>query len=235
MNLYEFIGIMIGDGCLLYYPKHRIYGIEITGNAIEEKDYYEKISKFMQGEFNLKPRIYVRSMTSGKGLKLISYNKNLANYLLKLGIKGNKTYNVKIPKNLLCWDKSKHIIRGIFETDGSLYFSRSKITIKEPSYPRLEITTVSYELADQIVQILSENGFSVQCHMNRSAIVIYMSGENMLNKWIQDIGFSSDKNWSKYLLWKELGYYIPRISLPERISLLRVRGQTAKIGSEDLS
>lgn len=215
---------MIGDGCLLYYPKHRVYGVEITGNATEEKDYYEKISKFMQKEFNLKPRIYVRKEIKGEGLKLISYSKSLAEYLMSFGIKGNKTYTVGIPQQLMSWDKAKHVLRGIFETDGSLYFSKSKVTVKKPSYPRLEFSTVSSKLAKQIVQILNENGFSVHSRRNRSAIVIYMSGENMLNKWVEEIGFSSDKNWSKYLLWKKFGCYIPRLALPDRLSILRTRG-----------
>ena len=43
----------------------------------------------------------------------------------------------------------------------------------------------------------------------------------MLQKWITEIGFSSNKNWSKYFLWKKLGYYVPRITLPERLSILK--------------
>lgn len=61
INFYEFIGIMIGDGCLLYYPDKRVYGIEITGNAEEEKDYYDKISKFIETKFNKTPRIFKKT------------------------------------------------------------------------------------------------------------------------------------------------------------------------------
>lgn len=73
INLYEFIGVMIGDGCLLYYPEHRVYGIEITGNAIEERDYYEKLERFIIKEFDVKVRIYVKYFKNGKGLKLVAY------------------------------------------------------------------------------------------------------------------------------------------------------------------
>ena len=57
---------------------------------------------------------------------------------------------------------------------------------------------------------------------NRGSLVIYMSGEKSLNKWIKEIGFSSLKNRTKYLLWKKLGYYMPRTSLPERLYYLRL-------------
>tara|TARA_Y100000310_G_scaffold343872_1_gene453605 strand:+ start:383 stop:1114 length:732 start_codon:yes stop_codon:yes gene_type:complete len=229
INLYEFIGIMIGDGCLLYYPKHRIYGIEITGNHIEEKDYYEKIKSFVQSHFSLNPRVYVKHSKLGKCLKLVVYSKHFAETLMTYGITKNKTFTTRIPNEFLEWEKSKFIIKGIFETDGCLYFSKSKV-MEYPSYPRLEIDTSSSELAEQILTLLNENGFAARSYKNRKTIVIYMSGENVLNKWVEEIGFSSYKNWSKYLLWKKLGYYIPRLSLPERDTLLRAGGQEAKIG-----
>ena len=222
MNLYEFIGIMIGDGCLMDYPHLRAYRVEITGNVVEERDYYEKISVFLQKEFNLTPKVFERSYKDGsKGLKLIVNNKRFV-YFLKneCGFTNNKTYTIEIPNHLMAWNKSKYILRGIFETDGCLYFSKSKVTTNMPTYPRLEITTVSIKLANQIIKILKENGFSVQNHKNRTSTVIYLSGTEMLQKWINEIGFSSNKNWSKYYLWKKLGHYIPRITLPERLSLL---------------
>ncbi len=222
-NLYEFIGVLIGDGCLMDYPHLRAYRVEITGNVVEERDYYEKISSFLQAEFSLKPKVFTRTYNDGsRGLKLLVNNKKFVSFLKnEYGFTNNKTYTVEIPNHLMTWEKSKHILRGIFETDGCLYFSKSRVTTNKPTYPRLEITTVSIKLANQIIKILKENGFSVQNHKNRSSTVIYLSGEEMLQKWINEIGFSSNKNWSKYLLWKKLGYYIPKITLPERLSLLR--------------
>ena len=128
INFYEFIGIMIGDGCVLHYPRHRIYGIEISGNADEEKDYYQKIAKFIKEKYNLNPKVFVKKSKQRKGLKLRVYNKRLAENLIAWGISGNKTFTTKIPEELLLdWQKSKFVIRGIFETDGSLYFSKTKI------------------------------------------------------------------------------------------------------------
>ena len=157
-NLYEFIGVMIGDGCLMDYPHLRAYRVEITGNVVEERNYYEKISIFLQKEFNLTPKVFERSYKDGsKGLKLIVNNKKFV-YFLKneYGFTNNKTYTVEIPNHLMTWEKSKHVLRGIFETDGCLYFSKSKVTTNKPTYPRLEITTVSIKLANQIIKILKD-------------------------------------------------------------------------------
>ncbi len=227
IDLYEFIGIMIGDGCLIDYPHANQYGIEISGNVIEEEDYYEKISTFLKREFDLNSKVFTRTYKDGsRALKISLYNKKFAMHLKQeYGFTRNKTYTVTIPPSLMKWDKAKGVLKGIFETDGCLYFSKSKVTTTKPTYPRLEITTVSTQLAEQIVFLLKSNGFSVQNHKNRRSTVIYLSGEKMLEKWVTEIGFNSNKNWSKYYLWKKLGYYIPRISLPERMKLLENYGE----------
>ena len=65
--------------------------------------------------------------SNGKWLKLMIYSKKFADYLikdLKLNYK-NKTKEGKIPNEFIDWKKSRHIIRGLFETDGSLYLSKT--------------------------------------------------------------------------------------------------------------
>ncbi len=228
MNIYEFLGIIIGDGCLLYYPRHRIYGLEITGNATEEIDYYEKISNFIIKEWGLVPRVFIRKMPLGQGLKLVVYNRKLADLLLSLGITPAKTYTTTIPKFLLEWRKSKFILRGIFETDGCLYFSKSRTRINYPSYPRLEIKTASPKLADQLLILLRNHGFNAHSHQNSSTRVIYLSGKRMLEKWVKEIGFNSNKNRTKYLFWRLNGYYIPGLTLKERRKISEINQKLYK-------
>ena len=139
---------------------------------------------------------------------------------MNYGIFRNKTFTTSIPENLLSWDKSRFVIKGIFETDGSLYFSKSKTSCIHPSYPRLEIKTVSSKLAQQLYIILNKNYFKAKIRKNGSTWVIYLSGEDMLNKWVTEVGFGSKKNVSKLLLWRKLGYYIPKLTLPGRIALI---------------
>jgi len=219
INFYEFIGIMIGDGCVLYYPHHKVYGIEITGNADEERDYYQMMSEFLEKKFKKIPRVYIKHEKSAKCLKLVMYGKKIAEYFIKNGITCHKTYTAIIKDNFLHWNKSRHIIRGIFETDGSLYFSKAGAKTR-PDYPRLTIKTSSPKLAEQIKKILKEQLFRVHSHKDGKTEVIYLSGTEMLEKWIKDIGLNSEKNITKYKLWKKLGHYIPRISLRERKALL---------------
>ena len=194
---------MVGDGCVRYYPEKRVYTIEITGNADDEKDYFEKISNFLQKKFNKTPRIYIKHLSNGKALKLALNGKAICEYFMDMGITKAKTYTATVPSCIQNWQQAKDFLRGLFEADGSLYFSKSK-QIPHPNYPRLEIKTVSPDLARGVYKILSKNGFNVQFRYDGITNRIYLSGEKMLYKWMREIGFSSEKNQTKYLLWKRL-------------------------------
>jgi len=97
----------------------------------------------------------------------------------------------------------KYIIRGLFETDGCLYFSRIYPGAMH-TYPRLEIKTNSRVLVEQLVQILKSQAFVVHSRTSKSdsTVAVYLSGQAMLNKWANEIGFSSQKNKTKHALWK---------------------------------
>ena len=221
LNFYELVGVILGDGCIYHYPKNGIYGLEISGNAEEDHEYFLKISKFIENLIGKKPTITARNHKLGRALKLMVYNKKFAEHLInEVGITcKNKTFEGAIPDKLLDWNYSQHIIRGLFETDGSLYFSKVNGI---SSYPRVEIKTSSKVIASQIIKILEQKSFKPHTRTNNSdsTIGIYVSGPLMLERWVQEIGFGSKKNLSKYLVWKKLGYYKPRISFNDRMNIL---------------
>lgn len=212
MNIYELIGIILGDGYLGHNKKARRYWLQITGN-ITDKEYFNIISKFMFDKTNKKPLLFVRKETKGESLRLELNNRNFISILInKFGLNlGEKTFTAQIPKKFLSWRYSKHIIRGIFDTDGSLFFSRSKKK-KYPTYPRLEIKTSSRLLAKQVIYLLEDRKFNVHSFSSNhdKTIRIYLSGNKMLEKWIKEISFTNPKNMKKYLYWKKRGYYVPR-------------------------
>jgi len=161
VNIYEFLGILIGDGYMRYRPDQRVYQIEITGNVVEDYNYFIKISKFIHNLTGRKPSIRVKTEYNGQSLRLNINNKKFIRQLIDLGIPlRNKTFTIAIPDEFLGWKYSKHIIRGIFETDGCIYFSKSKKS-KYPTYPRIEIKTSSGALLSQITGLLKEKGFNL--------------------------------------------------------------------------
>ena len=229
INLYELIGLIIGDGSILYNYRNKWHRLQISGDVNQDKEYFDHLSNFIYKIANKKPTISKRKLilhgiSNGYKLELNLYHKRFVDYLvheLKLDY-GDKTFTVRIPKRFLIWKYAKHVLRGLFESDGSLYFSKSKITINHPSYPRIEMRTVSYRLAKQIYHILKKRKFNVQFMETRyHDFKIYLSGPAMLNKWIKEIGFSNQNSITKYLLWKKLGYYLPNITFEQRKKLLK--------------
>jgi hypothetical protein len=189
-KLAEFTGIIIGDGCL--YRKQNL--IMITGNIKEDSLYYENIRNFIYKIIKKKPKIRV----GGRGLRLIMKNKDFFNFFynyLEMRYEGNKTYTVVIPslilKNL---EFTKSCLRGIADTDGSIFTSNKP---GSPNYPSIEITTVSKNLAFQIRNILEKIGYRATLRWydpkNDVQVRTYKIGLNgwlMLKKWYYDIGFS---------------------------------------------
>lgn len=57
INIYELIGIILGDGCIYYNTNQRIYMLEITGN-INEIEYYKRISTFIESLTNKMSEIF---------------------------------------------------------------------------------------------------------------------------------------------------------------------------------
>lgn len=234
MNIYELIGLIIGDGSIMYNhiskggKKH--YRLMIDGDAKEDQEYFRNLSLFIKKISNKEPTTNIRKMFykdgrfKGHKLELYINSKYFVSYLVEeLNLAhGNKTYTVVIPSKFLEWRYSKHILRGIFESDGSLYFSKSRITLTYPSYPRLEIGTVSKRLAIQVYNILRDRKFKVQFMETKyNYYKIYISGPLMLRRWLKEIGFSNPSTISRYEVWKSLGYYIPKITYEERKKLLK--------------
>lgn len=171
-----------------------------------------------------KPKIRIKKEKLGYGLRLYTYNKKFLDYLIKdLGLKQSpKTFTNKIPKKLLPWEYSKYILRGLFETDGSLYFSRNK-NKNHHTYPRIKIKTSSINLVKQLITILKNQGFRPTIRKSKSdrTFGVLLSGNNMLDKWHEKVGFNTIKNLSKYVFFKQNGYYIPKMSISERLFVLK--------------
>lgn len=223
MDIYELIGFIIGDGNLYYIKdkKHKVYRLELTGNVDEDFDYFEKIQDFLYKVTKKKTKIFIRYEKKGRSLRIQFNNKEFVEKLISMGlITGKKTFTVKIPENMLEREKFFSILRGLFEADGCLYFSKSK-KIDYPSYPRLEIRSSSPVLVRQIKNFLEQEGFLVYVKkpVENKTFSIQLSGERMLNLWIRKIGFVSLKNITKYKIWKAKGFYIPNTGIKHRLEL----------------
>ena len=193
-ELAELIGIIIGDGNIYYKPEFRKYYFEITGDPNLEVDYFNYISDLVYKILRKRP-----SIRFGRGLMLRLYSKEFVEFLINViklphgRIKGS---SVTIPKYVESrnWNTLKLCIRGITDTDGSLFLSKKS---HRNDYPCIEISTISKSLAFQLKKLLESKyriGFRLQSKRGLTdRYIISVNGDNMVNKWIKDIGFSNKR------------------------------------------
>lgn len=223
MNVYELLGFFIGDGHIFYSKYHRKYKLEFNGNVEEDYDYFVQIYNFLKTKSDNLPRMFTWYSGNGKVLRLELYDKIFIEKLMSLGfLRGKKTFTIEIPKSVR-GKKLVSLVRGLFEADGCLYFSRSKIG-KYPSYPRIEIKTSSKILLSQLKAFFISFGFNYYTRKSTSdrTPAIGVSGVINLEKWRRLIGFVSLKNKTKYGFWKTKGFYIPHIPLKKRLRYAHV-------------
>ena len=232
-ELAEVCGIHAGDG----YLRNRITKIELEfGGHLEERDYYDNhvipmVNKIFN--LNIKGKIYVKG-TYG----FVTTNKQFCIFN-ELGFPyGKKSTIVQVPKKILeSKDKVLYgrFLRGLFDTDGNLYFKNRKTGVKyrifkrtHNYYPLIRFTTVSKALSGQIILLLNLLGFdkarlhSYQPEDLRESMkyVIYMSGEKGLIKFFKEIGSKNFVKSSRFKIWKKFGFCPPHTTLQQREDIL---------------
>ena len=126
-KLAELIGIIIGDGFL--DGKFGHYNIGIVGDPIKDKEYFEYVKGLIKSVCSKEVRIVHRF----RGLRITFGCKELfveltQKYNLPIG-KG-KCEKVVIPAQIICnWNLAKHTLRGIVDTDGSVFGADKKGSI----------------------------------------------------------------------------------------------------------
>jgi len=137
-SLSEFIGALIGDGCLSkYWSKYDNrwrYVVAFTGQWNEDHQYYKKIIQpIVLKEFGVRGYIYHRK--DDNTVRFFIQSKRVVSLLNSLGLPIGVKKNITIPKDFKNnLNLAKSCIRGIFNTDGSVYRRYSKQYSSHPKY-----------------------------------------------------------------------------------------------------
>lgn len=216
-KLAECIGVILGDGHL--HKKRDC--ITIVG-SLEDLYYYEDhVIPLLKSLFPGNPRLRKRN---DRNAYYIDFNsKEAMEYLSnKIGlVRGNKV-NAKIPdiiKNNM--DLIPHFLRGLFDTDGCLKFSKQTKNINY--YPRVQFAFRASNFAEEVGIILKKLKFNIgSWKENRfNGLLFYqISGKANLERWMTLVGSNNLVHKTKYLIWQERGFYIPKSSLKSRIEAL---------------
>ncbi len=185
-NISELAGIIIGNGNI--YNKRPSY-VEITGDPIKDREYFGQIYNVVKKELNYSPKIFVRD----GAIRLRINNKEFANFLIDIGIPAGygKFKKVLLPGKIKYRRLyTKHCIRGIIDTDGSVYFDIRK-AYKYP-YIKIELHIKNKKLLFEIVDFLKNLG--IRTTYPGKKLSLYINGEQEVKKYIMYIGFRNLKH-----------------------------------------
>ncbi len=187
----EFYGILLGDGWLskLKYKNKIIYLIGISGNKNFDKEFHIYCKKNISLLFNRNP--YLKELKNCNGRELLFGHKDLLTFLNeKLGFPIGLKKDLHLPKEILeqGFNSIKHIIRGIFDTDGCFYLDK---TPANKPYPCISITMKEPLLMEQIYLLLIDQGFKVYHYKSEKIEKLFLKGSIQLKKWLNEIGSSN--------------------------------------------
>lgn len=186
----EFYGNLLGDGWLSnFFTKNRkVWLIGMCGNLTNDRELIEHYRFLVKELFNRERR--VREIHKGNLIVFIFGYKLLLEYLhneLDFPIGKKRDLFIHDAVLALDFDKTKFVIRGIFDTDGSFYLQKNRKGI--PSHPIISIHMNAPILISQIGKILSDVGFRV--NYSDHGRMIRVQGKKQLRMWLEKIGSSS--------------------------------------------
>jgi LAGLIDADG-like domain len=204
----ELVGAILGDGNI--YNKRPAY-VELCGNPSTDLNYFKDVLlPIVRREIKREPKLLIR----GGGLRFRINSKRFVEWLEKKGVpSGEAKANSTIPNFIV---KNRRLltccIRGIFDTDGSVYFDM-RPAYSRP-YPRIDLHMTNHELLKQMDKLMDEYEI-VHCFAKSKGSVI-TSGEDSLRQFLQKVGFSNlhhiirIKSHYPELIWFNLSLAITR-------------------------
>ncbi len=240
-NSAELIGWHIGDGCISQLSDGRME-YTLTGDLVEEIEFYENV---VIPQFNslfknkLGKQITLKKYLSVGVCGIYLFDKKFIKHIqTKYKLPIGKKVNVEIPK--IIRDSSdlevkKAFLRGLFDTDGSIYFCKSNSFTKQPSLyrlfhykPKIKLATISKNLIEQVKFLLLSIGIyarvqkPIKQRFNENtvySVVIDRFGD--VTKWLEIVGFKNPKHITKIRIWTQFGFCPPYTRLIERENMLK--------------
>ena len=162
-DLAELYGVMMGDGCLSRYfatcEKKEIFCTLITGHTHDEPYYRQVLQPILIKEFGVKGCIRFRKDCNA--VRFETTHKHVFDFFSEFGFPIGLKNILYMPSDILLNNNlSISCIRGIFDTDGSIYRRYSKMYKnhrKQYNYCVIQFKLKSHQTIKQIKDILKNN------------------------------------------------------------------------------
>ena len=201
-KLAEFIGILLGDGCLNLNQNNKKTNnrLSIAFNSRDDSEYIFYVKDLIRHLFNIDSILKYRK--NENTAYLFIFKKEIIKFLTdEIGLKLSPKWNrAVIPYKFMSDKFKKYVLRGYFDTDGCLVTTNNNGTI----YPRLEMKISPSPMQDQFVIILKGYGFNFGTYkIGKGKVRVQMNGKKELDKWIRLVGFSNKKHIDKIKRFEE--------------------------------
>ncbi len=193
-KLAELFGILIGDGGITKYQ------MTITLNGDADKMYSKFVVALLHSLFKIDPKIY--SVKKSKAINIVISRSNLVDFLVHNGLKiGHKiNQGVHIPDWIMKSKKYKiSCLRGLVDTDGSVVLEKHAPKENRYTYPRLNFTSASPRLIQQVIMMLTELGFSPKIRRGGRSVQLENLAE--ICQYFEVIGSSNPKHLERGGAW----------------------------------
>lgn len=192
----EFFGIMLGDGGLTEYQT------KVTLNSESDASYVIYVKSLIYKLF--KERASILKIKNAKASIVCVSRKELTTFLVKNGLcAGNK---VKEQIDIPNWIKKngnflRFCVRGLYDTDGGVYFEKHRYKDKEYSYIRFSFVNASKPLLKSVFKALQDLGIPSRLNIQRSVTI---EGLRNVSKYFNLVGTSNPKHSLKYENFRKL-------------------------------
>jgi len=229
-DLAYLMGVHLGDGHLGIHRSGNgvSYLVCYSGHAIDELGFHQEvIAPLLKRLFNKAPPTRIERRTS---LRTAFCSKAVLTFMTQVvGLPLGPKDSADIPQLIKegGFFQKVAFLRGIADTEFSLTFKKK---YKDTHYyPVIEYATSCKALALSLKQMLAGFGlnacyFSYLSRRYEKKHVTHqltINGKKALEKWMDTIGFSSEKHLTKYGVWKREGFLPPYTTLPQRKAMLR--------------
>lgn len=208
-NLAEETGWHIGDGSMNFYnnrgKKKGFY--QLRGHIEDDLHHYVNIIKpIFKKLYDIDVNIRVMPSTRVIGFQI--WNNDLVNFKRSLDLSFGKKLDINIPSFFLSnKNLTKAVLRGIFDTDGGIYLEKKNNKL----YPRIYITTISFNLSEQLLHSFRKLGFRItrysqlynQDFKRQRSYILSIRGVEMFEKFMEEISPKNLKHIEKYRKFKK--------------------------------
>lgn len=189
-ELAELIGIVMGDGGISRYQ------VVVTLHHIDDYEYSAFVAKLIKKLFHVTP--HIRHSPKKSVREIIISRAELVKYLHSLGLPiGNKVAQQFDIPNWIKKNKKLSIacLRGLVDTDGSIFTHRYKVNGKWYSYKKLSFTSLSRPLLQSVAMIMQSIGLHPRISANQN---VWLDSKKDMERYLLVIGSHNPKHLKRY-------------------------------------